>query len=154
MTKSIQHAIIIGATGLVGRSLVQQLNQCVDCEKITVLLRRHEVMFESLDKVKQVVLHDFLQLDRSQVEGYSHAFSCLGTTMAKAGSKTAFYHSDYEVNAHFAALLQTDTHYLLVSAMAADLNSRFFYNRVKGELEAFVRNLDLKCFGIKCDSLV
>ena len=64
--------------------------------------------------------------------------------MKKAGSKQAFYSIDYTINAHFAELLQqTSAHYLLLSAMGADPQSHFYYNRVKGELEEYVQTLTL-----------
>ena len=39
MTNFIQSAIVIGATGLVGKVLIEQLNQREDCEKITAVVR-------------------------------------------------------------------------------------------------------------------
>jgi Semialdehyde dehydrogenase, NAD binding domain. len=36
MTKSIENAIVIGATGLVGRELVRQLSQNARCKNITL----------------------------------------------------------------------------------------------------------------------
>ena len=40
MTNSIKNAIVIGATGLVGQRLIEQLDLLTDCEKITVVVRR------------------------------------------------------------------------------------------------------------------
>ena len=118
MTKSIKSAIVIGATGLVGRELLKQLNQIESCEKITAIVRHEDAELKSLKKVQQFILDDFLLLNDEDANGYSHAFSCLGTTLKKAESKQNFYNVDYEMNAHFADLFETtDTHYLLISAM-------------------------------------
>ncbi|MBO9531103.1 MAG: nucleoside-diphosphate sugar epimerase, partial [Acinetobacter oleivorans] len=111
MTNSIKNAIVIGATGLVGQCLIEQLNSLAECEKITVIVRRQIAEFNPYKKVEQFVLEDFLLLNDQDVNGYSHAFSCLGSTIKKAGSKEAFYNIDFEINAHFADLFETtDTH--------------------------------------------
>ncbi|ENU20338.1 hypothetical protein F994_01397 [Acinetobacter bohemicus ANC 3994] len=155
MTKSIKSAIVIGATGLVGRELLKQLNQIESCEKITAVVRHEDIELKSLEKVQQFILDDFLLLNDEDVNGYSHAFSCLGTTLKKAGSKQKFYNVDYEMNAHFADLFEsTDTHYLLISAMGANVQSKFFYNKVKGELENHIQSLNLNCVSILRPSLL
>lgn len=155
MTKSIKSAIVIGATGLVGRELLKQLNQIESCEKITAIVRHEDAELKSLEKVQQFILDDFLLLNDEDANGYSHAFSCLGTTLKKAGSKQNFYNIDYEMNAHFADLFETtDTHYLLISAMGANAQSKIFYNKVKGELENHIQSLNLKYVSILRPSLL
>lgn len=155
MTKSIKSAIVIGATGLVGRELLKQLNQIERCEKITAIVRHEDTELKSLKKVQQFILDDFLLLNDEDANGYSHAFSCLGTTLKKARSKQNFYNVDYEMNAHFADLFETtDTHYLLISAMGANAQSKIFYNKVKGELENHIQSLNLKYVSILRPSLL
>lgn len=90
MTKTITYPIVIGATGLVGKTLVQQLVNEPSCKRISVIVRKHQPEFEQWHKVKQVVVEDFLMLNDQDVSGHTHAFSCLGTTLKKAGSKEAF----------------------------------------------------------------
>ena len=155
MTNSIKNAIVIGATGLVGQRLIEQLDLLTDCEKITVVVRRENPNFSKFKKVEQFVLDDFLLLNDQDVSGYTHAFSCLGTTIKKAGSKEAFYNIDFEINAHFADLFEmTETHLLLVSAMGAKASSPIFYNQVKGELEDYIQKLNLYRFSIIRPSLL
>jgi len=64
-------------------------------------------------------------------------FCCLGTTMAKAGSKEKFYEIDFEYPVELARITHSlgATQYLLVSALGANKNSSIYYNRVKGEAE-------------------
>ncbi|MCO8096027.1 NAD(P)H-binding protein [Acinetobacter lwoffii] len=144
MTKSLTHPIVIGATGLVGKQLIKRLQDEPTCQQITAVVRKHQNDLDALDKVQQLVLEDFLMLNDQDVSKHSHGFSCLGSTMKKAGSKQAFYSIDYTINAHFAELLQqTSAHYLLLSAMGADSQSHFYYNRVKGELEEYIQTLSL-----------
>ncbi|WP_089605020.1 NAD-dependent epimerase/dehydratase family protein [Acinetobacter piscicola] len=155
MTKSIKSAIVIGATGLVGKALIEQLQQNPSCEKITAIVRRESADFKSLNKVEQLVLEDLLLLNDQDVSGYSHAFSCLGSTIKKAGSKKAFYNIDFEINAHFADLFElTETHFLLVSALGASASSPIFYNQVKGKLEQYIQKLDLYRISIIQPSLL
>lgn len=155
MTKSIKSVIVIGATGLVGRELLKQLNQLEVCEKITAVVRHEDAQLQTLEKVQQFILDDFLLLNDEDVNGYSHAFSCLGTTLKKAGSKEKFYNIDYEINAHFADLFEsTSTHYLLISAMGANADSKFFYNKVKGKLENHIQDLKLEHVSIVRPSLL
>jgi uncharacterized protein YbjT (DUF2867 family) len=102
-----------------------------------------------------LVLEDFLMLNDQDVSEHTHGFSCLGSTMKKAGSRQAFYDMDFTINAHFAELLQqTKAHYLLLSAMGADVDSFFFYNRVKGELEEYVQSLTLNKISLIRPSLL
>ncbi|SCC72903.1 NAD(P)H-binding protein [Acinetobacter albensis] len=155
MTKSIKSVIVIGATGLVGRELLKQMNQLEVCEKITAVVRHEDAQLQTLEKVQQFILDDFLLLNDEDVNGYSHAFSCLGTTLKKAGSKEKFYNIDYEINAHFANLFEsTSTHYLLISAMGAKADSKFFYNKVKGKLENHIQDLKLEYVSIVRPSLL
>ncbi|RKG34090.1 NAD(P)H-binding protein [Acinetobacter tianfuensis] len=144
MSNSIDNAIVIGATGLVGRKLIQQLSQASDCRNITAVVRKRDPELDRTAKVQQFVLDDFTIMNHEDVSGYTHAFSCLGTTMKKAGSKEQFYNTDFVINAHFAELLETaPIHFILLSAMGANTASPFFYNRVKGELEYYVKSLNL-----------
>ena len=117
MTNSIQNAIVIGGNGLVGQQLVKQLNQLPECKNITVVLRRPCSELNRLEKVQTLLLEDFLLLNDEDVSGYSHAFSCLGTTLKKAGSKQGFYAVDFTINEHFAELLHAKgKNFIFVSA--------------------------------------
>lgn len=155
MTKSIKSSIVIGATGLVGLALIHALENETSCENITAVVRTFSPVLQGYKKVQQLVLADFLMLNDQDVANHSHAFSCLGTTLKKAGSKANFYDVDYFINAHFAELVQqTDAHYLLLSAMGANDHSAFFYNRVKGELESYVKSLDFNQLSLIQPSLL
>ncbi|WHR57739.1 Rossmann-fold NAD(P)-binding domain-containing protein [Acinetobacter haemolyticus] len=144
MSKADKKAIVIGATGLVGQALVSELQQSDSFETITVVVRKKLDTLDSYSKVNQLVIDDFLLLNDEDVNTYTHAFSCLGSTIKKAGSKEAFYAIDYEINAHFADLIQDkNIHFLIVSALGANANSPVFYNKVKGELEDYLKSLSI-----------
>jgi uncharacterized protein YbjT (DUF2867 family) len=65
------------------------------------------------------------------------AFCCLGTTIAKAGSREAFRSVDHDAVLSLARGAKTGgaRRLLLVSSSGADPGSRLFYSRVKGETE-------------------
>lgn len=155
MANSIKNALIIGATGLVGRALVKQLNFDANYDNITLIVRHEDAEFSRYPKVQQMQLDDFLMLGDQDVNGFSHVFSCLGSTIKKAGSKENFWNIDYEINAHLADLLETtEAHFLLVSAMGANARSKIFYNNVKGQLEDYIQQLDLEKVSIIRPSLL
>jgi uncharacterized protein YbjT (DUF2867 family) len=83
-------------------------------------------------------------------------FCALGTTMRQAGSAEAFRRVDFEypVAVARAALGRGARHFLLVSAVGAAPNSRFFYNRVKGEVEAAITSLGFGSVTIARPSLL
>lgn len=128
-------AIIAGASGLIGRSLIQLLLESKDYGQVIALVRKplgiqHEKLSEktiNFDELKE--MEDFPQGD--------DIFCCLGTTMKKAGSKEAFYKVDFTYPYELAqrALKAGADRFFLVSAMGAKLKSKIFYNRVKGDLE-------------------
>jgi uncharacterized protein YbjT (DUF2867 family) len=72
------------------------------------------------------------------------AISALGTTIGKAGSQEAFRRVDHTYQLAVARLASRHgtPSFVLNSALGADPASRFFYNRVKGELERDLAGLD------------
>ncbi|ENU09116.1 Rossmann-fold NAD(P)-binding domain-containing protein [Acinetobacter calcoaceticus] len=155
MTASKKKAIVLGATGLVGLALVEKLQQAPEFETITLVVRKESQVFNTYEKVNQLIIEDFLMLNDEDVNGYTHAFSCLGTTLKNAGSKQGFYAVDYEINAHLADLVQDKhIHLLLVSALGANANSPIFYNKVKGQLEDYIESLGIEKLSIFRPSLL
>jgi uncharacterized protein YbjT (DUF2867 family) len=155
MSKKVKNALVIGASGLVGKALLEELSALESCQKIRVFVRSYQTEFEAYDKVEQKVLADFLTIQPSDVSDFSHAFSCLGTTQKQAGSKEKFFAIDYGLNAHFIDLLKnTDTHFVLISATGANANSLFFYNRVKGQLEDYLQQANLNTVSVLRPSLL
>jgi len=137
-------AIIIGATGLVGNMLLQQLLQNENYGKIKIFVRKkidlqHEKLeqqiidFENPEKLKQFITGDEL-------------FSVLGTTLKKAGSKDAQYKVDYTYQYEFAKIASENNvkSYFLVSSAGANENSRSFYMKMKAELDRDVQKLQFK----------
>lgn len=134
-------ALVIGATGVVGRELVDQLSQLADIDKVTAVTRRH-IEYSSDNIINCVVDFDRLE-EYSSLFNTDMIFSCLGTTLKQAGSISQQRVVDVDYQYRAAKLARTNgiKHYLLVSSSGANPNSSSAYLRMKGELEAKVAEL-------------
>ncbi|HFC8454702.1 TPA: NAD(P)H-binding protein [Neisseria subflava] len=128
-------AIVIGATGATGKSLLPLLATSSEIESIDCFGRRHPDFTHQKLNSHQI---DFSQTDdwRDEVQG-DVLFACLGTTLKAAGSKEAQWAIDYEANLEFAKVARQNgvNALVLLSASGANSASRLFYQRMKGELE-------------------
>nr|WP_299415731.1 oxidoreductase [uncultured Emticicia sp.] len=133
-------ALIVGATGLIGKHLTQKLLTSNFYEKVSVIVRKPLNIIHP--KLEQIVI-DFDNLDASKVKA-DDIFCCLGTTMKQAGSKDAFYKVDftYPLNFAKAGLANGAKQFLVVSSMGADKKSMVYYSRVKGEIENALSDLN------------
>ena len=147
-------AVIAGATGLVGNELLQRLLSNEHYSKVVALTRRDfPADHPKLKKLITDMAQPGIALGDCQPDD---VFCCLGTTMAKAGSRQKFYEVDFE----FPLALASATHalgakkFLVVSALGASKNSTVYYNRVKGELEENLRTIGFKALHIFRPSLL
>jgi uncharacterized protein YbjT (DUF2867 family) len=148
--------LLAGATGLVGRECLAALLADSSFSPVTILIRQPLPSPPASDRLAARVV-DFEHLDReTSAFSVDQVFCCLGTTMAKAGSRDAFRRVDYDYALRVAqlALAGGANHFLLVSALGADATSRVFYNRVKGELEQAVGRLGYRSLTIVRPSLL
>lgn len=137
-------ALLLGATGLVGGHCLDKLLADAVYGKVVALGRRplpleHEKLEQhTIDFAR---LAEFAPLLQTQ-----DVFSCLGTTIRKAGTREAFREVDYTYQYEAARLAAQAgaEQLLLISSMGADARSFIFYNRVKGELEDAVSKLPLR----------
>lgn len=139
--------MVAGATGLVGRFLVECLCDSSRVAHVVALTRRPLPVEHAGLEVRQVEL---AALDRER-SGHADAACCaLGTTIAAAGSQEAFRRVDFEGTVAFArfALRAGARRFVLVSSVGADAGSRNFYLRVKGEVENALRELPLEALVI------
>jgi len=149
-------ALLAGATGLVGRECLAALLADSSFSPVTILIRQPLPSPPASDRLVVRVVN-FEHLDReTSAFAVEQVFCCLGTTMAKAGSRDAFRRVDYDYALRIAqlGLAGGAGHFLLVSALGADAASRVFYNRVKGELEQAVGLLGYRSVTIVRPSLL
>lgn len=146
-------ALIAGSTGLVGRQLLQLLLESPVYSKVIALTREDLSDHSKLVQVKG----DFEDI-KTKRESFlaDDVFCCLGTTMAKAGSKKKFHEIDFD----YPLFIGQATHslgakqYLLVSALGASKKSAVYYNQVKGEIEEAISEIGFKTVHIFRPSLL
>jgi uncharacterized protein YbjT (DUF2867 family) len=132
-------ALIVGATGAVGRRLAPLVAASHDYARLIVLHRR-PTPFAKLAKVEEHVI-DFAELMAFSSGGEVHAvFCCVGTTQKKAGSTAAFEQVDRDIPVALArwAAAKHASVFVTLSSLGADAGSSSVYLRTKGEMEAGV----------------
>ena len=149
-------AVIIGATGLVGKALVRLLLDKDYYEKITIATRRELTIKDN--RLNVVIVKDFEKLEEhaSELNG-NDFYSSLGTTKKTAGSKEAFLKVDVDYPLKFAEIAKNQTdfeQFLAVTSLGANADSPLFYNMAKGRLEDELIKLDLKSLKIFQPSLL
>ena len=134
-------AIILGATGAVGRDLTEMLLKDDYFGQVDIFVRREVNAVHPKLKV-HVVDFDHPENWQDQVHG-DVVFSCMGTNRKAAGSKDRQLMVDYTYQYGFAGIAAGHgvPAYILVSSFGADPKSRFFYTRMKGELDDAVLKL-------------
>jgi len=127
--------LVSGATGAIGKEVVQFLLVREEVENVTVLVRK-EKSFTAQNKLTEKVV-DYQKLDPNDFKGFDVSFCCLGSTIKKAGSQEVFRKLDYELIVVVAKLSKAGgaRHFALVSSVGADATSSTFYLRTKGEAE-------------------
>lgn len=136
-------AIVLGATGLTGNILLKML---LDDDRYG-----HVIVFgrNSCD-IEHAKLREYI-IDLFQLEHYAHKFKadevycCIGTTKAKTSDKDTYVKIDYGIPVAAAKLCKENgiETFLVISALGAKTNSKVFYNRTKGKMEASVLSLKI-----------
>jgi uncharacterized protein YbjT (DUF2867 family) len=136
-----QTAVVIGATGLTGRHLVNLLLHNPAFDKVKVLLRAPSLKPREGLEIAIVNFEDEAGL-AAALHGDA-LFCCVGTTRKKAGGKEEFRQVDFDIPVRCATLAKRQgmNQFLLMSSVGANINSRFFYLRTKGETEQAVTRL-------------
>ncbi len=147
-------AIVLGATGLIGKNLVELLTNEESVEKIITLTRR-PVEYQSTKVINKVIDFDHMENHKDIFVG-DFLFSCLGTTKKQAGSIEAQRKVDveYQYNAAKISSENKVPHYLLISSSGADENSSSQYLKMKGELETKILALPFERISIFRPSLL
>jgi uncharacterized protein YbjT (DUF2867 family) len=146
-------ALIAGSTGLIGRQLLQLLLDSDRYSKVIALTRNDLPTHPKLEIIKIEFEH---LTEWGNKLAADDVFCCLGTTMAKAGSRENFYQVDFFYPLLIAKTSQTRgaKQYMLVSALGADADSTIYYNRVKGEIEDAIRQVPFSTIHIFRPSLL
>lgn len=144
-------ALVIGATGLIGRELVKGLLEDEHYEEVWVVVRKS---FDVLHpKIRTVIGFE----GADQALGHIDDVYCaLGTTRKKAKTKSGIREVDLDLPVQMAKIAQKHgaTRYMVVSSQGASLSSPIYYARVKGELENTLRTLEFDHLVIARPSLL
>ena len=133
-------ALVLGATGVVGRELVRELCESPGYDEVEVWTRR-EIGF--CHPKFHVRIIDFEGISDIAPHKFDEIFCALGMTMKQAGSREAFLRVD--VDYVYAAAKWGKAagvrRFVLVSSQGANEGSSSFYLRAKGRIERRVSEL-------------
>ena len=128
-------ALLAGSSGLVGRALLPLL-LASSAYGHTHALVRHALPRSTSSARLTAHVVDLNALP--SLPPIDDVYIALGTTIKVAGTEAAFRLVDFNavVNTARAARAAGAARLAVVSSMGADVSSRVFYNRVKGEMQA------------------
>ncbi|MGB0777770.1 MAG: nucleoside-diphosphate sugar epimerase [Flavobacteriaceae bacterium] len=130
---------IIGATGLVGSLFLENILQDSRIDRVYTFGRRKTGVVHK--KLVEIEL-DLFQLDDLEINQYqlSSLCCCIGTTAKKTPDKSLYRKIDLGIPIDAAKLCEANNipNFQVISAMGANVNSKIFYNRTKGEMEKAV----------------
>ena len=127
-------ALVLGATGVVGRELVRELCESPGYDEVEVWVRR-EIGF--CHPKFHVRIIDFEGISDIAPHKFDEIFCALGMTMKQAGSREAFLRVDvdYVYAAAKWGKAAGARRFVLVSSPGASEGSPSFYLHAKGQIE-------------------
>lgn len=128
-------ALLLGATGLTGSFLLDELVNNSTYDKIIVPVRKS---IKTKSPKVEILVTDFKDLTQlAERIKCDDVYCCLGTTIAVAKTKQAFRFVDYELPLAFAkmAIGQGAQSFNLMSSIGAKAGTSNFYLKTKGEVE-------------------
>lgn len=149
-------ATLVGATGLIGSYLLEELLNDPYFDTVRILIRRPvDITHAKLEK-KIIDFNDsdslLVALSNSNV-----VFCSIGTTNKKVkGDKEAYRKIDFDIPvklARFCKMTECEK-FIFVSSAGANSKSRNFYQRLKEETEEAVKSVGLKTVHIMRPSLL
>ena len=148
-------AVIIGATGAVGREIVNEILRGEYYDRIYVLGRNSISKLPDDSRLEKIIIDfDNIDFDMDILEN-ADVFASLGTTIKIAGTKENQRKIDVDYTVNFAKLCEEKTRsFNVVSAIGANSKSKNFYNSLKGELEDALKELNLGVLRIFQPSLL
>ena len=137
-----KNVLIIGASGLIGSELVQLLLKDDKIKSVKVFVRKTLAITDQ--KLREILVNfEHLEDFKDEFQGDS-LFCCIGTTRKQTPDLAAYQAIDYGIVLAAANLAKSNQvpQLHLVSAIGADTSSKIFYNRLKGEIEKDLLELD------------
>ena len=148
-------AVIIGATGAVGREILEEVLEKEFYKKVYVLGRSSITRLEDNEKLEKIVV-DFENLNfETDILNNADVFASLGTTIKIAKTKENQRKIDLGYTINFAKICEGRVRsFNVVSAVGANRKSKSFYSSLKGELEEQLQKMNLGTLRIYRPSLL
>ena len=147
-------AIILGATGLTGGKLLELLLNDPNYAKIKLFSRSSVGISDP--KIEEY-LGDMFNLNdfKAQFTG-DEVFCCIGTTKSKTPNKEFYKKIDFGIPKSAALLAKENgiKTFIVISALGANTKSPIFYNRIKGQMEEAVLQMQIPKTHILQPSLI
>ena len=137
-------ANVTGASGMVGKYLVQLLLEDDRFDKVRIFVRRDTGLKHR--KLEQYIVDFSNEKAWGKYLKGDVFFSALGTTLKQAGGKEKQYNIDVVLNRNFAKKAKENgiENYVLVSSIGANSKSKVFYLHIKGKLDDTVSGMGFK----------
>ena len=147
--------VIIGATGAVGREIVNKILSGEYYDRIYILGRSSISKLPDDSRLAKIIIDfDNIDFDMDILEN-ADVFASLGTTLKIAGTKENQREIDVDYTVNIAKLCEGKVRsFNVVSAIGANSKSKNFYNSLKGELEDALKELNLGVLRIFQPSLL
>ena len=149
-------AAVFGASGLVGYKLIEFLKKDVNFKQINLVVRSPLNLNHRKIKIHEINLFKKFEILES-LKTSKVVFLTIGTTMSKVkGDKDKYRRIDFGITKDIADSckeLGVDK-LILVSSSGADFKSKSFYLKLKGEVEKYVTDINLKSVSILRPSLL
>jgi uncharacterized protein YbjT (DUF2867 family) len=149
-------ATLIGATGLIGNYLLEELLKDPFFDTVRILIRRP---MDKTDPKLEKKIVDFNDSD-SLLEAVNNSdvvFCTIGTTQKKVeGNKDAYYKIDFDIPVNLSRFCKMTgcEKFILVSSVGANSKSNSFYLKLKGETEEAVKASGVKTIHIMRPSVL
>lgn len=154
MNIETRKALVIGATGLIGKQVVARILENPAYEVVNVLART-SIGIEN-EKLHEYVFDINTLEDDLSVFKVDDIYCCIGTTIRKAGSRGEFEAVDLRIPLKIATIGKNNgvSTFILVSSIGADVESGNFYLRTKGRVEEELEKLQFKSLVIMRPSIL
>ena len=149
-------AAVFGATGLIGSNLVELLKKDANFKQINLVVRSPLVLNHRKIKTHEIDLFKKSEILKS-LNTSKVVFFTIGTTMSKVkGDKKKYERIDFGITKDVAdACKELGVNKLIfVSSAGSDLKSENFYLNLKGRIEKYVTDINLKSVYILRPSLL
>lgn len=141
-------AILLGATGLIGHNLLYKLLSDETYNEVLIISRKSSNITHV--KLKEIILNfDEIANYSAEING-NVIFCCLGTTIKNTPDLSMYRKIDYQYPLDVAKIAFANgvQQYHLISSMGANVKSKLFYSRTKGEVERDLQKIPFEVIHI------